>query len=488
MKLTEATLPLLPAGVARPAYDRARLTSGIVHIGCGNFHRAHQAVYFDDLFALGEGLDFAITGAGVRDGDERMRQALAGQDWLYSVVELEPGARNARVIGSLNGFVPVSPGNSPLIAAMAAPATRIVSLTVTEGGYYIDPMTGTFSPDHPDIRRDAQVPDRPETAFGAIIAALKQRRAAGVQPFTVMCCDNVPHNGRVTRDAVVGLCALSDPALADWIGANVAFPNSMVDRITPATGDRERAMVRSLGLEDAAPVTCEPFRQWVMEDSFPAGRPPLERVGVTFTDRVDLYETMKIRILNGGHAIIAYPAGLLGIELVHEAMADGQIRAFLDRLLTTEVLPILPEVPGVSLTDYKALIISRFSNPEVADTVRRLCLDGSNRQPKFIVPSARDGLGAGRDIAGLALASALWCRYCFGVDETGAAIAPNDPNWDRLTRTAAAARHDPAAWLAMTDIYGDLGRDSRFAAAFGRALGDLWSKGTRACLAAYLAG
>jgi len=486
MKLSAKTLSSLPADVARPSYDRSKLRPGIVHVGCGNFHRAHQAVYLDDLFALGEGHDFALLGAGVREGDARMRSLLEGQDWMSSVVELEPGARRARVIGAMMGFVPVEAGNGALIAAMAAPETKIVSLTVTEGGYYIDPMTGTFSPAHPDIRKDAANPDRPDTVFGAIIAALKARRASGLPPFTVMCCDNVPHNGRVTRDAVIGLCRLSDPALADWIAANVAFPNSMVDRITPATGERERALIRSFGVEDDAPVTCEPFRQWVMEDNFPAGRPALEKVGVTFTDRVDLFETMKIRILNGGHAIIAYPAGLLGIELVHEAMADDQIRAFLDKVLTDEVLPIVAPVPGMNLGDYKSLIIRRFSNPEVADTVRRLCLDGSNRQPKFIVPSIRDEIAAGGSFRGLALLSALWCRYCFGTDEKGQTIAPNDPNWDMLVKQSAAARANPAAWLQMKEVYGDLGQNPAFVAAFTDALNAVWAKGTRAVLADYL--
>jgi mannitol 2-dehydrogenase len=391
-------------------YDRSRLTPGIVHIGLGNFHRAHQAVYLDDLMCRGLAQDWAILGAGVREGDARMRQTLLAQDCLSSVIELAPGAHVARVIGAMKGFVAVQAGNAPLIAAMADPAIRIVSLTVTEGGYYIDPATGHFDPTHPDIRHDAAHPGAPGTAFGAIVAALAARRAAGVAPFTVMCCDNLPHNGHVTKDAVTGVARLTDPALADWIAANIAFPNAMVDRITPATGPRELAMARALGLDDAAPVTCEPFRQWVMEDSFPAGRPPLEEAGVTFTSAVDRFETMKIRILNGGHAIIAYPGGLAGINLVHEAMADTQIRAFLDAVLSREVLPIVPPVPGVQLPDYKALIIERFSNPEIADTVRRLALDGSNRQPKFIVPSIRDVLATGRMPTGLILLCALWCR------------------------------------------------------------------------------
>ena len=487
MTLSNATLATLPEAVEIPAYDRGLLKPGIVHIGCGNFHRAHMAVYLDDLFQLGKGHDWAILGAGVRQGDARMRDLLIQQDCLSSVIERSPGTLGARVIGAMIGFLPVEPGNGALIAAMTDPAIRIVSLTVTEGGYYIDPTTGTFGPDHPDIRHDAANPAAPQTVFGAIIAALAARRIAGVPAFTVMCCDNLPHNGHVTRDAVVGLARLSDPNLADWIAQTVAFPNSMVDRITPATGDKERALALSLGIPDAAPVTCEPFRQWVMEDNFPTGRPALELVGVTFTPHVDAFETMKIRILNGGHAIIAYPAGLLDIQYVHDAMAEPLIRAFLDKILTTEVLPIVPPVPGVALPDYKTLIINRFSNPEVADTVRRLCLDGSNRQPKFIIPSIRDAMARKGKLDGLVLLSALWCRYCFGLSESGAAIDENDPNWDHLKSQAVLARENPKAWLEMAEIYGDLSQDAALVAQFTAALNAVWAMGTRQVLTEYIA-
>jgi len=488
MKLNEANLSSLPAGIATPGYDRSSLTPGIVHIGTGNFHRAHMAVYLDDLFAMGLDHDWAILGAGVREGDEKMRVLLEGQDYLSSVTELDPDTTTTRIIGAMPGFVPVASDNAPLIAAMSAPHIRIVSLTVTEGGYFIDPKTGTFSPEHPAIQRDAANPDAPETAFGAIIAALKARRAAGVLPFTVMCCDNVPHNGHVTRDVIVGLCRLFDAEMAGWITANVAFPNSMVDRITPATGPRELQMVQDMGVEDAAPVTCEAFRQWVVEDNFPAGRPALEKVGVTFTDAVDAYETMKIRILNGGHAIIAYPGGLKDIHFVHEAMQDDQIRAFLDKVETDEILPIVPPVPNTDLDAYKQLILDRCSNPAVADTVRRLCLDGSNRQPKFIVPSIRDVVSRGRDATGLILLSALWCRYCFGTSENGTEIAPNDPNWERLTLAAAQAKSDPAVWLAMREVYGDLGQNEAVSARFAELLNAIWAEGSVVVIQRYLDG
>jgi len=476
------------ATVDLPRYDRRKLTPGIVHIGLGNFHRAHMAVYLDDLFNLGLSHDWAIIGAGVRAADTTMREALKAQDCLSTIIELDPTGKRARRVGAMVDFLPVEENNTSLIAAMTRPEIRIVSLTVTEGGYFIDPATGRFDPTDPAIVADAADPHR--TAFGAILAALKARRAAGLPPFTVMSCDNLPGNGHVTKAAVSGLARLSDPALADWVEANVAFPNGMVDRITPATGPRERTLAAGFGLaDDPVPVTCEPFRQWVVEDDFPQGRPPLEEVGVTFTPHVHAFEMMKIRILNGGHATIAYPGGLMGIEYVHQAMAHPLILGFLNRVETKEIIPYVPPVPDTVIPDYYRLIVQRFSNPEIADTSRRLCLDGSNRQPKFIVPSIRDALAQGGSVEGLALVSALWCRYCAGTDDNGTAIPPNDPNWDRLQPLALAARETPAAWLSgLTTVYGEVAADPRFAGAFSRWLPRLWSEGTAACLTAYIDG
>jgi len=486
--LSNASLAAL-ASVARvPAYDRRALTAGIVHIGVGNFHRAHQAVYLDDLFNLGCNLDWAVIGAGVRAADAATREQLRAQDLLTTVVEQEADATTARIVGAMIDFQDV--GDPPaLVARLAQPAIRIVSLTITEGGYYIDPATQRFDPTHPDIVADAADLSRPTTAFGLIVAGLMRRRAAGVPPFTVMSCDNLPGNGHVTANAVAGLAALVDPALAAWIGDSVAFPNGMVDRITPATTDRERALVaQAFGIVDALPVFCEAFRQWVLEDRFTSGRPALERVGVTFVPDVRPYELMKIRILNGGHATIAYPAALLDIHFVHEAMADQLVSGFLSKLLDDEIIPVVPPVPDTDLHDYKALIERRFANPKIGDTIRRLCLDGSNRQPKFILPSVADRLRAGLPIDGLALVGALWCRYCHGETESGAPIEPNDPEWARLQQRARAARHDPAAWLGMRDLFGELGADARYREAFGRALQRVWANGTRATLSAYLAG
>jgi mannitol 2-dehydrogenase len=487
--LNLATLSHLPTAVARPRYRREALRPGILHIGIGNFHRAHQAVYLDDLFNTGRDLDWALLGAGVRPGDAAMRKALEPQDWLTTVVELEPGANVARVTGSMVSFVPVGADGSQIVNALDDTAIRIVSLTITEGGYCIDPATGTFDPDHPEIRYDAAHPEAPKGVFGVLLAALRRRRDAGTPPFTIMSCDNIPHNGEVAREAVAGLADRVDPALAAFVRESVAFPSSMVDRITPATTDRERAILaQRFGLRDNWPVFCEPFRQWVLQDHFPAGRPSLEDVGVTFTADVAAFELMKIRILNGGHAAIAYPAGLMGIHFVHDAMAEPLVRGFLDKLEREEILPGVPPVRGVDLSAYYRLVARRFSNPDVGDTIPRLCQDGSNRQPKFILPSTRDRLKAGADVTGLALESALWCRYCAGTTDAGAPITVDDANAGRLMPAARAAKDDPAAFLALRDIFGDLAEAPAFQDRFQTALRSLWRDGTRVTLQRYLSG
>ncbi len=484
IRLSDKTLGAVTSATT-PSYDRAALSAGILHFGVGNFHRAHQAAYLDRLFDSGRDLDWAIVGAGVMPGDARMREVLQRQDYLSTLVEQSAEASSARVTGPMIDFLPVGDAVS-IIDRLADPEIRIVSLTVTEGGYFVDPASGVFDADHPSIRAEAG-DGQPGTVFGLIAEGLKRRHAASAAPFTVMSCDNLPHNGAVAKAAVAGVARLRTPSLADWIEGEVAFPSGMVDRITPATGDREREIVaRAYGIADDWPVFCEDFIQWVLEDNFPAGRPALEQVGVQFTADVASFEAMKIRILNGGHAIIAYPAGLLGIEFAHEAMQHPLIRRFLAKVTRDEILPVVPPVPGVDLADYAALIESRFANPKIGDTVRRLCLDGSNRQPKFIVPTIRDRLAAGADVAGLALESALWCRYCYGEDEAGRRIEPNDPNWERLVSAARAAKEGPQAWLAMADIYGDLAQQAGFAAAFAQSLDALWTDGVETVLGRYL--
>ena len=487
-KLSLANLEAIERRVPAPRYKRPELRPGILHFGVGNFHRAHLGVYLDTLFNKGLDKDWAIVGAGVMPADAAMREKLAGQDFLSTIVEQEKERSAARVIGSMTEFVP--PGDkAALIARLCDPAIRIVSMTVTEGGYFIDPATGLFDPQNPAIVRDAANPGDPATVFGFIVAALKRRKTAGVAPFTIMSCDNVPHNGVVVRNAVAGLARLGDPAFADWIEAHVACPNAMVDRIATVTTDREREMLaRDFGVEDAWPVFCEDYIQWVIEDNFPSGRPAFEKAGAMFVPDVTPYETMKIRILNGGHAVIAYPGGLLDVHFVHEAMQHPLIGAFFSKVELDEIVPTVPPVPDTDLHAYYELIKRRFSNPKIGDTIRRLAFDGSNRQPKFIVSSLRDRLGKGLPVDGLALESALWCRYCAGTSDAGKAIAPNDPAWERLNSLSRAARSDPAAWLGMADIYGDTAASPVLRAAFAKWLGALWRDGTAATLRAYLGG
>ena len=487
--LRRATLDTLPPNVAAPRYDATRLQPGIVHVGVGNFHRAHQAVYLDELFTQGRGHAYGIVGAGIRDADRAMRADLFEQDWLTTVVEQYGDKASARVTSAMIGFVDPADVRA-LVATMAAPATRIVSLTVTEGGYCVDAATGRFDAKHPDIVADAAAvmgASAPRTAFAPIVAALARRRAAGRDAFTVMSCDNLPGNGDAARAAVVGLASRADGALAQWIDAHASFPNAMVDRITPATTDADRATLRErFGVNDQRPVFCETFRQWVLEDRFCAGRPPLEDVGVTFVRDVHPFERMKLAILNGGHAAIAYVSALLDIVYVHEAMADARIAHFLSKLLAEEVIPVVPPVPGVDLRIYQQGIMHRFANRAVGDTIRRLCFDGSNRQPKFIVPTIRARLARGESVAGLALVSAAWCRYCAGITDSGAVIEPNDDAWPRLSAAARASAIDPRAWLAIRDIYGDAGENPAFVAAFATALGAIARDGTARALHEYI--
>ncbi|MFN0194739.1 MAG: mannitol dehydrogenase family protein [Aestuariivirga sp.] len=487
-KLSLATLGNLGSKVAVPKYKRQSLSPGILHIGTGNFHRAHQGAYLDGLFNTGKGHDWAIVGTGVRDADKQMMEALKDQDYLTTLVEQEAATSRARITGVMIDFI--SPNDrSLLVKTLADPKTRIVSLTVTEGGYFIDPATGVFNPDDPQIKQDGANSNDPRTAFGLIALGLARRRASGIKPFTVMCCDNIPHNGVVTKNAVAGVARLSDRGLASWIEDNVAFPNAMVDRITPATTDRERKMLlQDYDIEDNWPVYCEEFIQWVLEDEFCNGRPALEEVGVQFVPDVTPFEFMKIRILNGGHATIAYPGRLLDVHFVHDAMNHPLIGGFFAKLEREEIMPTVPPVPGVVLDDYIQLIHRRFSNPKIGDTIARLAFDGSNRQPKFIVPVVRDQLSAGRSVNGLALESALWCRHCAGTSDSGKPTGPNDPIWDRLEKTAQQAKNNPAVWLGMQDIYGDTAQAPAFSGAFSRWLNALWAKGTETVLKDYLAG
>lgn len=480
--LTSASLRSLDPRIAVPGFDRSSATPGIVHIGVGGFHRAHLATYVDELCEQGA-QGWGIVGAGVMESDQRMASVLGDQDGLYTLITRSDTETTVRVVGSIVDYVLAAGDVSPLVARIADPSTRIVSLTVTEGGYPVHEDTREFDP--------ANAPSGPHSAFGVIVTALQRRRDAGVGPLTVMSCDNVISNGEVARAAVLGVAQQQSRDLASWIEANVAFPNAMVDRITPATTDADRLwLLEQYDLVDGWPVVTEPFRQWVIEDTFAAGRPRWEDVGATVTDNVEPYELMKLRLLNAGHSSIAYLAALAGIELVNQAVAEPEINRFLSTFLEEEAGPVLPDIPGIDVPAYQATLIERFSNPAIGDQVSRLCLDGSAKLPKFLLPTVRGQLRVGGPVRLAALALAGWCSYLVGVADDGSRIEhASDPDLDRAREFAAASLAEPAAFLSYDRVFGDdLPKEPRFREAFESALVRLRSDGVAATLAGILNG
>lgn len=496
MSLSQAILPKLQeAGkLSVPKYDPKTIKAGILHIGVGNFHRSHLAAYMNDLFdknPTGDNADWGIVGGGIMHFDAAKRDLLESQDWLQTIVEQDATTAKGIVIASMVDFLPVDHVNKQhkeLQDSLASPNIKIVSMTVTEGGYYLS--DGKFNLQALDIQHDVAAPTEPHTIFGMMVKALMIRKNAGVPPFTVLSCDNMPHNGAVVKSVMVQLAAaMHGEEFANWMQESVAFPSSMVDRITPGTTEATKAFVQeTYGYADKAPIFCEPFRQWVIEDAFSAGRPAWEQLeNVTIVKDVVPFETMKIRILNGGHASLCYPAALLGIEYIHEAMEHPIIGPFLDTLERHEIIPTVPPVPDTDLKEYWGLIAKRFANPVLQDTIGRNCYDGASRQPKFIVPTAGDGLKAGKSVDGLALVSAMWCRYCMGTTEAGETIPANDPQWDALQSKAQAAKKDPTVWLGMIDVYGDVGLDPVFKESFGKALTTIENKGVEIVMQEYIA-
>jgi mannitol 2-dehydrogenase len=481
--LNEAALAHLPAGVPGPGYVRAGVARSIVHIGVGGFFRAHQAVYLDRLLRLPGNEGWGYVGVGLLPPDAAMRDALLAQDCLYTVVERGAQGDAARVIGSVLAFLYAPDDPDAVLERMADPATRIVSLTITEGGYYVNHGTGGFDAAHPDIVRDLAHPRAPRCAFGYLAEALQRRRDRGIAPFTVLSCDNLQHNGDVARDMLLAFAALRDPGLAAWLAQHGSFPNNMVDRITPATTDAHRALLRdAFGVDDAWPVVTEPFMQWVIEDHFPNGRPAWERVGVQMTSDVLPYEKMKLRLLNAGHQAICYLGMLLGYRYAHEAMLDADIRQLVVDMMDVEVTPLLPAVAGIDLAGYKRTLVERFANPAIRDQLARIGTDGSVRIPKFVLPSIREALDQDRPITRLAFTLACWFRYLQGSAEDGTAMPLSDPHAQRLRDHARRGGADPAALLSLRDLFGDLPDRPRFVAAVADGLARLYRDGVRAAL------
>ncbi|GAA4192145.1 mannitol dehydrogenase family protein [Gryllotalpicola kribbensis] len=486
VRLSEATLPELPAAVAVPSYDRSQLTAGIVHFGVGGFHRAHQAMYVDRLLNAGGSTEWGICGVGVLEVDRRMKQALEEQDHLYTLVLKHPdGTLEPRVIGSIVDYLLVPDDPQAVVEKLADPGIRIVSLTITEGGYNFDQITREFDAGNPEVQADLEPGAAPRTVFGLVVAGLALRRERGIAPFTVMSCDNIPGNGELARKVFTAFARLRDPELADWIEASVHFPNSMVDRITPVTTDDDRALIaREWGIEDAWPVVAEPFEQWVLEDSFGLGRPAYETVGVQVVDDVEPYELMKLRLLNVGHQGLAYFGVLAGYTFAHEAARDPLFVGLLRRYWEREARLTLKPVPGVDLDAYTAELIERFGNEHVRDTLARLAAESSDRIPKWLVPVIAERVAAGGEVDASAAIVASWARYAEGVDESGNPITIVDRLADARHAAALAQSSDPLAFLRDETLFGTLANEPAFTEPYLRTLDVLHARGARAALAA----
>ena len=449
--------------IIKPQYDRSKLSPGIVHIGVGNFHRAHLSWYLHRLMQKNKNLDWGIIGSGVLNYDREMQQKLKKQDFLTTLIELDPqGNKNCEIIGPMIDYASVESNNLSLINAMSDSRIRIVSLTVTEGGYFLDGENGDLDFTNPDIVNDINNPNSPKTVFGAIVYALNIRRNNGHGPITCLSCDNLIKNGDKLKQAVIGIAKNTNKDLSDWILENCTFPNSMVDCIVPSTGKRELELVKKIGINDSVPVVHENFRQWVIEDKFCAGRPNWEDVGVQFSSKVHQYEEQKIRILNAGHQIIANAAELLSIDTIDKAIKHEGIYSFLKKVMKEEIIPHVNPLPDLSPEKYFESILNRFLNPEIKDTTRRVAFDGSSRHSLFLVPSINDSIKNKMPLKGLALVQALWAKMCQGVREDNSMIENNDPIWEILNTYAIEAKKNPLKWLDIKEVYGNLDHDQSF--------------------------
>lgn len=491
MSTTFSESTTLAPNLPESSYERSRVSVGIVHFGVGGFHRSHQAMYIDRLMSNGQALDWGICGVGVLEGDKCMHDTLIEQDCLYTLILKYPdGTQVPHTIGSIIDHLYAPDAPSAVLDILSAPSTRIVSLTVTEGGYNTDDATGQFRSDDPLALYDAENLDRPVTAFGFIVEALRRRREAGIAPFTVMSCDNLPHNGAVACNSVVSQARLTDGKLADWILENVSFPDSMVDRITPATTDADRKDLHDkFGINDKWPVIAEPFTQWVLENSFTDGRPPFEDAGVQIVPNVDPYELMKLRLLNGSHQSLAHWGRLLGLEYGHDAAVDSDVAAFTRRYLEQEAVPTLLPVPGVSVPDYIDTLFERFSNRYIADPLARLAEDASDRMPKFVIPTIRENLAAGRSASlGIAICAA-WALGMQGIASDSSPVRVQDKAWERIEGLVCAqGKGDLTAFLHDRRIFGELEENEEFVEEFARYLSEIEIKGPRAVMQTLVGG
>ena len=477
IQLNQQNLHLLSKEIARPVYDRSQLTAGIVHVGVGGFHRSHEAFYTDALISATGVTNWGICGVGLREADRKIASVLKSQDYLYTLIVKYPDGRiENRVIGSLIDFILGCDDPGAVIDKMAGPQTKIVSLTITEGGYNFDPATGEFDFSHPDVIHDLAHPASPKMVFGYLTAALTKRRVAGLQPFTIQSCDNIQHNGDITRKMLLAYANKQDTELAQWIEREVSFPNAMVDRITPVTTPVDIAYLdTAFGVNDVWPVTCEPFTQWVIEDRFSGGRPEWEKVGAQFVADVTPYEKMKLRLLNAGHSVLGLLGSIYGHETIDGCMADALFASYLRRFMDMEATPVLDAVKGIDLNAYKDSLIERFRNPNIKDNLARICLESSSKLPKFLIPTIHENLKIGGSIEYATLVIAAWCYYSDrGTSKDGKRLDITDAMKVELHQAASATQTDKLSFLKLKPIFGDLADNETFARVYTRMVDALY--------------
>ncbi|KAJ5223846.1 hypothetical protein N7468_008388 [Penicillium chermesinum] len=478
-----------------PTYKRgAAVKEGIVHVGVGGFHRAHLAVYVHELMQKHGVTDWAIAGVGLQPFDTAMRDALGSQDHLYTVIERSAKGSSANVVGSINSFLYAPDNREAVIAKMAHPDTHIVSLTITESGYFYNENTHELQSERPEIQHDLDPANEkaPATIFGFLYAALARRHQQGLNPFTVLSCDNMQKNGAITRHMLQSFAQLKkNPEVTEYIAKKTHFPNAMVDRITPSTGAADKvALAEDFGIEDAWPVVTEPFMQWVVEDHFSDGRPPFEKVGVQVVKNVhdvEQFEKHKLRLLNGSHSAIGYAGSMAGFKYVHEVLEHPEYRKFVWQMMQEEVKPLLPDIPGVDIDKYCETLMERFSNPTIMDQLPRICVNSSGKIPQFIMPSIAEQIWVTGPFRRLVFTAAAWFRYLQGFDDTGAQIPIDDPMREELMAKAIAGGTTPHELLSIKNLFGDdLRNDERFIREITKAMEDIARDGVMKTLPKYV--
>ena len=478
--LSHDNISQIAAHIPCPTYDRQALKTGIVHIGVGGFHRSHQAYYIHQLLEKHNALDWGICGIGLREADRKIYNILKKQDYLYTLIIQHPnGTIQNEVIGSIKNYLLAVDTPDLVIDQMAHRDTKIVSLTITEGGYNFNPSTGAFNFENPDIQYELNHPDEPKTIFGFLTAALRQRRANKMPAFSILSCDNIQHNGDMARQMVLAFAQKQGAELADWISKNVSFPNTMVDRITPATTSEAIDYLQNTHqLKDEWPVVCEPFIQWVVEDKFSYGRPPLEKLGVQFVPDVSPYEKMKLRLLNAGHSVLGILGAIHGHPTINSCMEDPVFARFMRQYMDKEVSPVLGAIEGIDIKNYKDSLEERFANPNIKDSVSRICSESSAKLPKFLIPTLNENLAGGGSIEFATLVLATWCYYSDkGINENNEPLEIIDVMKAELHQAAKNTQDNKLGFLNQPEIFGDLSKNDRFVKKYAEFIQVIYTEG-----------